>query len=58
MITLKSITPHIYRYPLETPVQTSFGIMADRPMLLVRIEDTEGYIAWGEVWCNFPSVGA
>ena len=58
MITLKSIIPHIYRYPLETPVQTSFGIMADRPMLLVRIEDTEGYIGWGEVWCNFPSVGA
>lgn len=26
-------------------------------MLLVRVEDTDGACGWGEVWCNFPSVG-
>lgn len=26
-------------------------------MLLVRVEDNEGAVGWGEVWCNFPAVG-
>lgn len=32
--------------------------MHDRPAVVVRLEDSEGLTAWGEVWCNFPSVGA
>jgi len=27
-------------------------------MLLVHIEDSDGAHGWGEVWCNFPIVGA
>jgi D-galactarolactone cycloisomerase len=27
-------------------------------MVLVRVEDREGAVGWGEIWCNFPSVGA
>ncbi|MEQ8815699.1 MAG: mandelate racemase/muconate lactonizing enzyme family protein [Thalassobaculum sp.] len=53
-----SVDAHVFRYPLETVVQTSFGTMADRPMLLVRVTDTGGAVGWGEVWCNFPGVGA
>jgi D-galactarolactone cycloisomerase len=26
-------------------------------MLLVRVEDGDGAVGWGEVWCNFPAVG-
>lgn len=26
-------------------------------MLLVRVEDSDGAVGWGEVWCNFPAVG-
>ena len=48
----------VYRAPVDVPVQTSFGIMHDRPAVLIRIEDHEGAIGWGEVWCNFPGVGA
>ncbi len=48
----------VHRVPIETPVETSFGIMRDRPSLLIRIEDDDGCTGWGEVWCNFPSVGA
>jgi L-alanine-DL-glutamate epimerase-like enolase superfamily enzyme len=48
----------VFRVPIEQPVQTSFGIMHDRPAVLVRVEDTEGTVGWGEIWCNFPSVGA
>jgi len=48
----------LFRAPLVEPVRTSFGVMHDRPMLLVRVEDDSGFFGWGEVWCNFPSVGA
>lgn len=27
-------------------------------MVLVRIEDERGATGWGEVWCNFPTIGA
>ena len=47
-----------WRYPLKTPVVTSFGTMRDRPMVLVRAEDDDGMAGWGEIWCNFPAVGA
>ncbi len=48
----------VLRVPISVPVQTSFGIMHDRPAVLVRMEDKEGAVGWGEIWCNFPAVGA
>lgn len=48
----------LFRAPLVEPVRTSFGVMHDRPALLVRVEDDMGVFGWGEVWCNFPTVGA
>lgn len=57
-LALRSIDALVYRVPLKTPVRTSFGIMNDRPALLLRITDQDGAVGWGEVWCNFPSVGA
>lgn len=48
----------VHRIPVEVPVRTSFGTMSDRPSVLVRIEDEDGHAGWGEVWCNYPSVGA
>ncbi len=47
-----------FRYPLDTPMQTVFGPVKSRPALVVRIEDNEGAEGWGEIWCNFPQVGA
>ena len=32
--------------------------MHDRPMLLVQAQDDDGATGWGEIWCNFPAVGA
>ena len=29
----------VFRAPIETPVQTSFGIMRDRPAVFVRVTD-------------------
>ena len=48
----------VYRAPIDTPVMTSFGIMYDRPAVVVRIEDKDGCFGWGEVWCNYPTCGA
>jgi L-alanine-DL-glutamate epimerase-like enolase superfamily enzyme len=56
--TIRSVQAFGYRYPLTMPVITSFGRMKDRPAVFVRVEDTDGHIGWGEVWCNFPAPGA
>src|SRR5258707_11407719 len=55
---IKNVQAFCYRYPLATPVVTSFGRMNDRPAVFVRVEDEDGEHGWGEVWCNFPAVGA
>lgn len=47
----------VFRAPLAEPVHTSFGVMHNRPALLVRVEDENRVFGWGEVWCNFPTVG-
>ena len=57
-LQIRSLRALVWRYPLKTPVVTSFGAMHDRPMVLVRAEDTDGIAGWGEIWCNFPAVGA
>src|SRR4051812_13936254 len=55
---IRKLEAFCYRYPLSTPVVTSFGRMLDRPAVFVRVEDDDGYAGWGEVWANFPSTGA
>lgn len=55
---IRSVQAFCYRYPLSTPVVTSFGRMLNRPAVFVRVEDEDGHTGWGEVWANFPSTGA
>jgi len=52
------IEAFVFRCPIATPVRTSFGVMHDRPAVFVRAEDADGATGWGEIWCNFPAVGA
>lgn len=52
------IESFVLRAPIATPVRTSFGLMHERPALLVRVIDREGSEGWGEAWCNFPACGA
>lgn len=56
--TIRSIEAFCYRYPLATPVVTSFGKMLDRPAVFVRAVDEDGVAGWGEAWSNFPAPGA
>ncbi len=57
-LRLHSLTPYLYRVPLEQPVVTSFGTMRARWALWVCVRDEDGVEGWGEVWCNFPDSGA
>lgn len=57
-LQIKKVESFVYRAPIHKPVQTSFGIMHDRPAVAIRLEDNEGYVGWGEIWCNFPTLGA
>ncbi|MCK1275059.1 mandelate racemase/muconate lactonizing enzyme family protein [Bradyrhizobium sp. 61] len=56
--TIRSIEAFCYRYPLATPVVTSFGRMLNRPAVFVRALDEDGVEGWGEAWSNFPAPGA
>ena len=58
MIRIKAVETYVYRYPLEAPVQTSFGTMNDRPMVIVKLVDQDNVSGFGEIWCNYPAVGA
>lgn len=55
---VEKVTTIVLRAPIDTPVQTSFGIMTDRPALYLLLQDTRGNTGVGEVWCNFPVCGA
>ncbi len=48
----------VYRVPIERPVRTSFGAMTDRAGTFVRVTAEDGAFGWGEVFSNFPQVGA
>lgn len=56
--TVARVQAFVLRWPVRTPVRTSFGTMLDRPAVFVRIEDEDGAFGWGESWCNFPGCGA
>ncbi len=55
---IAKIEAFVLRWKVQVPVQTSFGVMLDRPAVFVRVEDADGNFGWGEIWCNFPSCGA
>ncbi|MGJ8534951.1 MAG: mandelate racemase/muconate lactonizing enzyme family protein [Alphaproteobacteria bacterium] len=58
MIDIARIQAWAFRSPTQKPVATSFGVMHDRPAVLVRIEDHDGAFGWGEIWTNWPAAGA
>ena len=57
-VAIRRVETYVLRCPIATPVQTSFGIMRDRPALFIEVIDHDGASGWGEVWCNFPACGA
>jgi len=57
-LALRSVEAFVFRWPVKTPVRTSFGTMRDRPAVFIRATDVDGHVGWGEAWCNFPACGA
>jgi L-alanine-DL-glutamate epimerase-like enolase superfamily enzyme len=55
---IESVERWVLRAPIERPVANAFGAMSNRPALFVRIAASDGAWGWGEVFCNFPQVGA
>ena len=56
--TLARVEAHVFHAPIKEPVRTSFGTMAERVAVFVRVEDSDGARGWGEVWSNFPTASA
>jgi D-galactarolactone cycloisomerase len=48
----------VLRAPVAQPVANAFGAMTSRPALFLRVSASDGAWGWGEVFCNFPQVGA
>ena len=57
-ITIARIEAFAFRSPIEKPIETSFGVMHNRPATFVRIEDKDGNFGWGEVFANWPAAAA
>jgi L-alanine-DL-glutamate epimerase-like enolase superfamily enzyme len=57
-IQIASIEAFSFRVPVAMPIKVAFGTFRDRPFVLVRVTDTDGVQGWGEIWANWPAVGA
>jgi L-alanine-DL-glutamate epimerase-like enolase superfamily enzyme len=58
MMEFARIDAFAFRVPIEKSIEIAFGTFRDRPMVFVRVIDSEGAEGWGEIWCNWPAVGA
>ncbi|MGB0551798.1 MAG: mandelate racemase/muconate lactonizing enzyme family protein [Alphaproteobacteria bacterium] len=57
-LSLAKVEPILLRAKIDTPIITSFGTIPERAVLLVRLEDKDGAVGWGEIFGNFPMHGA
>ncbi|MBC7436807.1 MAG: mandelate racemase/muconate lactonizing enzyme family protein [Bdellovibrionales bacterium] len=57
-MTIRKVEAWVFRAPIAKPVKTSFGSLTNRPAVFIRVSAGDGAWGWGEVFCNFPQVGA
>lgn len=55
---IDSLECWVLRAPIAQPVANAFGAMTNRPALFLRVSASDGAQGWGEVFANFPQVGA
>jgi D-galactarolactone cycloisomerase len=58
LTSIKRLEYWLFRAPVSQPVANAFGAMSNRPALFLRLSASDGAWGWGEVFCNFPQVGA
>ena len=56
--TIDQIDCWVLRAPIAQPVANAFGSMNNRPAVFLQLTDSHGASGWGEVFSNFPQVGA
>jgi L-alanine-DL-glutamate epimerase-like enolase superfamily enzyme len=56
--TIATLECWVLRAPLAVPLVNAFRSMSNRPALWLRISASDGACGWGEVFSNFPTVGA
>lgn len=53
---IKRIHIDVYRAAVEKPVVTSFSTIPSRGIAMLRLEDADGVVGWGDIWGNFPTI--
>ncbi|MFV0297274.1 MAG: mandelate racemase/muconate lactonizing enzyme family protein [Hyphomicrobiaceae bacterium] len=48
----------VYRAQIDEPVINAFATIPERVAVFVKLTDTDGVSGWGEIWSNFPTIGA
>ena len=56
--TIDRLDCWVLRAPIAEPVANAFGAMTNRPAVFLRLTASDGASGWGEVFSNFPQVGA
>lgn len=56
--TIAKVECWVLRAPIAVPLVNAFRSMSDRPALWLRLSASDGAYGWGEVFSNFPTVGA
>jgi L-alanine-DL-glutamate epimerase-like enolase superfamily enzyme len=57
-MTIERVECWAFRAPIATPVKAAVGTLANRPAVVIRVTARDGAWGWGEVFCNFPPMGA
>jgi D-galactarolactone cycloisomerase len=55
-LKIERIYIDVLRAPVEAPVITSFGSIPSRGVAMLRLEDADGAVGWGDIWGNFPTI--
>lgn len=58
LLNIRRLDAFLYRMAIDAEVKMSFGSFSSRAAVVLRLEDADGAVGWGEVWCNFPAFGA
>ncbi|MEO8855722.1 MAG: mandelate racemase/muconate lactonizing enzyme family protein [Burkholderiaceae bacterium] len=56
--TIDQLQCWVLRAPIAEPVANAFGAMTNRPAVFLKLMASDGAFGWGEVFSNFPQVGA
>jgi L-alanine-DL-glutamate epimerase-like enolase superfamily enzyme len=56
--SIKSISTYIFKAPVKKPVVSTLTTVNTRVALLVKVEDIDGIVGWGEIYATLPSFAA